>query len=228
MEVLGQLTGGIAHDLGNILQIVSGSLELLTRRAAPRDIILLTRAVEAVARGGNAVKSMLSFARKQTLHSEVVDMSAASAGMESLLRQALGSTIKLNIVPPAGSCSALADRNQLELAILNLAVNARDAMPEGGTVVLTATLAHLDGRPDGLIGDFVAVALKDTGTGMSPDVRAKAFDPFFTTKQPGKGTGLGLSMVYGFSKQSGGSVTIESDIGRGTSVVLYLPLSKAG
>jgi signal transduction histidine kinase len=228
MEVLGQTTGGIAHDLGNILHIVSGSLELLTRRAAPRDMLLLTRAVEAVERGGNAVKSMLSFARKQTLHSEVFDMRVVLAGMESLLRQALQSNIKLDIVPPAAPCWALADRNQLELAILNLAVNARDAMPGGGAVVLTATLVRLDGKPDGLVGDFVAVSVRDTGTGMLPDVRARAFDPFFTTKEPGKGTGLGLSMVYGFSKQSGGSVTIESDVGHGTSVVLYLPLSNAG
>jgi signal transduction histidine kinase len=180
-------------------------------------------AQEATDRGANAVRSMLSFSRQQPLRSEVFDLNATLGGMESLLRQAIGAGIRLDIVLAPAPCWTEADQNQTELAILNLALNARDAMPQGGTLTVTTTVVRLAGEPDGLTGDFVALAVKDTGAGMHPEVQARVFEPFFTTKEPGKGTGLGLSMVYGFAKQSHGAVTIDSTVGRGTSVVLYLP-----
>ena len=221
METLGQIAGEVAHDFGNVLTVISGSLEMLQDR--PGDVKLLALAKEATDRGANAVRSMLSFARQQPLRSEVFDLNATLGGMESLLRQAMGAGIRLDIVLAPAPCWTEADQNQTELAILNLALNARDAMPQGGTLTVTTMVVRLAGKPDGLTGDFVALAVKDTGAGMPPEVQARVFEPFFTTKEPGKGTGLGLSMVYGFAKQSYGTVTIDSTVGRGTSVVLYLP-----
>lgn len=225
MEALGQIASGIAHDFGNILYVIAGYLELLQRRAAPGDLELVTKALGAASRGRDAIRSILSFARRQPLSPEVFDLNAALSSMDSMLRQALGSRVGLEIVPTGAPCWITADRNQTELAILNVALNARDAMPSRGTLTVATKAMRLAGEPDGLAGDFAAVTVKDTGTGMPPEVLAKVFDPFFTTKVPGKGTGLGLSMVYGFTKQSHGAVTIESSAGRGTTVVLYLPLS---
>jgi two-component system, NtrC family, sensor kinase len=223
MEALGQISGEIAHDFGNVLTVISGSLQMLQDH--PGDVKYLTRAQQAADSGAKAIGSLLSFARRQPLTSEVFDLSASVCGMEGLLRQALGSGIALDIVRAPAPCWTKTDRNQMELAILNLAVNARDAMPEGGTLTVTVEAVRLADEPDGLVGDFIATTVKDTGKGMSPDVLAKVFEPFFTTKEPGKGTGLGLSMVYGLAKQSHGAVTIESKIDRGTSVVVYLPVS---
>ena len=221
MKILGQITGEVAHDFGNILTVISGSLEMLHYR--PGDRKLLTKAQDATELAAKAIHSMLSFARQQPLRAEVFDLSAVMHGMDSLLRQATGSRIQLDIVSAPSPCWTEADRNQTTLAILNIAVNARDAMPQGGTLTVTTKAVLLAGEPDGLTGDFVALIVRDTGMGMPPEVQARVFEPFYTTKEPGKGTGLGLSMVYGFAKQSHGGVTIASTIGRGKSVVLYLP-----
>ena len=221
MEVLGQVAGEVAHDFGNILTVISGRLEMLQNH--PGDVKMLTLAQEAAARGTSAVHSMLSFVRRQPLRSQVFDLNATLGGMESLLRQATGALVQLDMVLAPAPCWTEADQNQTELAILNLALNARDSMPEGGTLTVTTKTVRLAGEPDDLAGDFITLAVTDTGTGMPPEVKARVFQPFFTTKGPGKGTGLGLSMVYGFANQSHGAVTIDSTVGRGTSVVLYLP-----
>jgi two-component system NtrC family sensor kinase len=223
MEALGQIAGEVAHDFGNVLTVISGSLEMLRDR--PDNVKLLTLAQKAVDDGANAVRSLLSFSRRQPLCSEVFDLNAALCSMDGLLRQALGPGITLNIVPAVVPCWTKTDRNQTELAVLNLAVNARDAMPEGGALAVTTEAVRLAGKPDGLAGDFIAVRVKDTGKGIPPEVLERVFEPFFTTKEPGKGTGLGLSMVYGFARQSHGAVTIESKIDQGTSVAIYLPVS---
>jgi signal transduction histidine kinase len=225
MEALGQLTGGIAHDFGNVLQVISGRLRMLEKR--PEDKRLLTSAREAASRGEKAVQSMLAFARRQPLRPEVFDLNNALAGIDSLLRQAVGSAIQVSMDLAAVPCRIKVDRNQMELAILNLAINARDAMPDGGRLIVTLNTERLNGSPDGLVGGYAVIAIEDTGTGMPPEVQAQALEPFFTTKEPGKGTGLGLSMVYGFSKQSGGALTIESEVGRGTSISIFLPISEA-
>jgi two-component system NtrC family sensor kinase len=223
MEALGQIAGEVAHDFGNVLAVISGSLEMLRDR--PSNVRILTLAQKAADDGASAVRSLLSFSRRQPLRSEVFDLSAALCSMVGLLRSALGPGITMNIVPAITPCWTKTDRNQTELAILNLAVNARDAMPEGGALTVTTEPVRLAGKPDGLAGDFIAVRVKDTGKGIPPEVQARVFEPFFTTKEPGKGTGLGLSMVYGFARQSHGAVTIESKIDQGTSVVIYLPVS---
>jgi two-component system, NtrC family, sensor kinase len=225
MEALGQISGEVAHDFGNVLAVISGSLEMLQDR--PGDVKYLTRAQQAVDSGAKAIESLLSFARRQPLRSEVINLNAALCSMDGLLRQALGSGITLDIVRAPAPCWTKTDRNQMELAILNLAVNARDAMPEGGTLTVTAEAVRLAGKPDGLVGDFIAIRVNDTGKGMPPDVLAKVFEPFFTTKEPGKGTGLGLSVVYALAKQSHGAVAIESKIDQGTFVVIYLPAASA-
>ena len=153
-------------------------------------------------------------------------ISSAALGIEGLIRQALGPRIKLEIVPPTAPNCIEVDRSQLELAILNIALNARDAMPRGGTLTVTISTADLVGEPDGLIGNYAAIAIKDTNLGMAPNVQAHVLEPFFTTKGPGKGTGLGLSMVHGFCRQSKGAVTIRSAVGSDTTIVIYLPLSR--
>ncbi|MDR3534241.1 MAG: ATP-binding protein, partial [Rhodopila sp.] len=226
MEAFGQFAGGMAHDFNNILHVITGSLDMLKDRAAPGDKPLLALALDAANRGSKTIASMLAFARQQPLQSEVFDLNATVCDMESLLRPALGSGVKLDIVPAKTPCWVRADRNQTELAILNLALNARDAMPAGGTLLVTVSCVTLTGAPAGLMGDFGAVAVKDTGVGMSPEVQARLSEPFFTTKGPGKGTGLGLSMVYGFAEQSHGAVTVDSAVGQGTTMVLYLPFSQ--
>jgi signal transduction histidine kinase len=170
-----------------------------------------------------AIRSMLSFAKQQPQHSEIIDLNATLHGMDALLRPAVGSGIELEIVPSTAPCWVNADRNQTELAILNLVLNARDAMPSGGKITISAKIVH--GTSRRLAGQFAAVTVKDDGTGIPPDVLAQVFEPFFTTKGPGKGTGLGLSMVYGFAEQSEGEVTIDSVLGQGPAVVLYLPLA---
>jgi signal transduction histidine kinase len=223
MEALGQLAGGMAHDFNNLLQVISGSTEVLQNRAAPADLTLLTLVRESAERGRKMVESMLAFARQKPLDTETFDLNDIVLGMEGLLHPALGSKVALNLVPAATACQVRSDRNQAELAILNLALNARDAMPGGGTLTVTVGFEHLDGTPAGLIGDYGIVAVRDTGIGMPPLVQARAFEPFFTTKGLGKGTGLGLSMVYGFAQQSHGAVTIDSKEGQGTTVTLYLP-----
>ncbi|WP_162582944.1 GAF domain-containing protein [Variovorax sp. PBS-H4] len=231
MEAVGQLTGGIAHDFNNMLAVVIGSLELLRRRVAaadPRAQRYATAAMDAARRAALLTQRLLAFSRQQPLRPEPIDANKLVAGMSDLLRRALGADVQLETVLAGGLWRTSADPNQLENAILNLAVNARDAMPDGGRLTIETQNAHLDERyaanhlgvPS---GQYVLVALTDTGSGMGEEVIAKAFDPFFTTKEVGKGTGLGLSQVYGFVKQSGGHVKIYSEVGQGTTVKVYLP-----
>jgi PAS domain S-box-containing protein len=231
MEVVGQLTGGVAHDFNNLLTIIMGSLEMLQRGLSGAEPKLLRR-VEAAMEGANRAAALtqrlLAFSRRQPLAAAAIDINALLAGMSDMLHRTLGEHIQIAFLVPPGLCTALADTNQLENAILNLAVNARDAMPEGGRLVIEAQNTYLDedfisGRADLVPGEYVMLAITDTGTGMDASVQAKVFEPFFTTKPQGEGTGLGLAQVYGFIKQSGGHISIESEPGQGTSVKLFLP-----
>ncbi|MBN8875290.1 MAG: response regulator, partial [Rhodospirillales bacterium] len=231
MEAVGQLTGGIAHDFNNLLTGIAGSLELLQARAAQGRFGEIDRYVAAARgaadRAAALTHRLLAFSRRQTLEPKPVDANRLVGGMEELIRRSIGPGIRLEVVKAGGLWTTLCDPNQLENALLNLAINARDAMPTGGRLTIETENAHLDQRTamerDVQAGQYVGVHVTDTGVGMTPDVVARAFDPFFTTKPLGQGTGLGLSMIYGFVRQSGGQVRIYSEEGRGTSVKLYLP-----
>jgi signal transduction histidine kinase len=231
MEAVGQLTGGIAHDFNNMLAVVLNSLELLARKFLaddPRATRYVDAARNGAKRAAQLTQRLLAFSRQQPLRPQTVDPNKLVAGISDLLRHSLGSALRLETVLAGGLWRTHVDPVQLENALLNLAVNARDAMPDGGHLTIETANAHLDDRYVtehlGLLpGQYVMVAVTDTGTGMPPEVVAKAFDPFFTTKEVGRGTGLGLSQVYGFVKQSGGHVRIYSEPGQGTTVKLYLP-----
>ena len=231
MEAVGQLTGGIAHDFNNMLAVVIGSLDLLARRYVGEDA-RAARHVEAARdsarRAAQLTQRLLAFSRQQPLQPEPVDVNKLVAGMSDLLRHSLGGAVLLETVLAGGLWRAHVDPNQLENAILNLAVNGRDAMSDGGRLTIETANAWLDERyvaehPGLPAGQYVMVAVSDTGSGMSPEVLAKAFDPFFTTKDVGRGTGLGLSQVYGFVRQSGGHVKMYSEPGQGTAAKIYLP-----
>ena len=231
MEAVGQLTGGIAHDFNNMLAVVMGSLELLERRMSNSDTRArryIDAANDAARRAALLTQRLLAFSRQQPLQPAAVDANKLVAGMSDLLRHSLGADVQLEIVLAGGLWRTHADPNQLENILLNLAVNARDAMPEGGHLTIETQNAHLDERYAAAnlgtaAGQYVLIAVTDTGSGMPPEVVEKAFDPFFTTKPVGKGTGLGLSQVYGFIKQSGGHVKIYTEQGLGTTIKLYLP-----
>ena len=231
MEAIGQLTGGIAHDFNNMLAIIVGSLDLLSRRIGatdPRARRYLDAATEGARRAATLTQRLLAFARQQPLNPKPIDVNQLVAGMSELVRRSIGSDIRLETVLAGGLWQTFADPNQLESALLNLAVNARDAMPDGGRLTIETQNAHLDARYAAAhigvqVGQYVLVAVTDTGSGMTPEILEKVFDPFFTTKEVGKGTGLGLSQVYGFVKQSGGHVKIYSEQGQGTTVKIYLP-----
>ncbi len=231
MEAVGQLTGGIAHDFNNMLAVVVGSLDLLGRRVGPADARAkryVDAAMDGARRAALLTQRLLAFSRQQPLRPEPVDANSLVAGMSDLLRHSLGPDVRLETVLAGGLWRTHADPNQLENVILNLAVNARDAMPDGGRLTVETQNAHLDSRYAAAHlgvapGQYVLIAVTDTGTGMAETVVAKAFDPFFTTKEVGRGTGLGLSQVYGFVKQSGGHVKIYSELGQGTTVKVYLP-----
>jgi signal transduction histidine kinase len=231
METLGQLTGGVAHDFNNLLQIVSGNLEIL-QRGLPEDAGRLRRAAENASRGAERAailtQRLLAFSRRQPLAPKPVEANRLVAGMLELLHRSLGETIAVETSLASDLWPVEADSHQLENAILNLAVNARDAMDGGGTLIIETSNERLDNAleaPGGDVpaGDYVAIRVKDSGCGMDADTVARAFEPFFTTKEVGKGTGLGLSMVYGFAKQSGGDLQIDSEPGRGTTVTMLLP-----
>ncbi len=230
MEATGQLTGGMAHDFNNILQVVQANLDLL-KGAVNDDPAVLERinaAGAAADRGARLTQQLLAFARRQPLTPQPTNVARLVRDLADLLRHSLGERITMELGIAADPWNARIDPSQLENAILNLAINARDAMSEGGTVTVEVSNTTLDRRyatlhPDVAPGPYVLVAVNDTGTGMPPEVAAQAFDPFFTTKRDGKGTGLGLSMVYGFVRQSNGHIRIDSAIGQGTSVKLYLP-----
>ena len=231
MEAVGQLTGGIAHDFNNMLAVVLGSLDLLGRRLAEGDARArryVDAATDGARRAATLTQRLLAFSRRQPLQPEPVDANRLVAGMSDLLRGSLGGGIQLETVLAGGLWALNADPNQLENIILNLAINARDAMGGEGKVTIETHNCHLDDRYVAAeigvtAGQYVLIAVTDAGAGMTPDVLAKAFDPFFTTKGVGQGTGLGLSQVYGFVKQSGGHVKIYSEVGVGTTVKLYLP-----
>ncbi len=231
LDTIGQLTGGVAHDFNNLLTAVLGSLELLSKRLSddPRARRLLENAVQGARRGASLTQRLLAFARRQDLKPEAVDLVSLVDGMEDLFGRALGPGIRLEKHLNSDLPPVLVDANQLELALLNLVVNARDAMPLSGSLTLQATVSHIDaerGPMDLVRGDYVKLSLIDTGMGMDAETVAKATEPFFTTKGPGKGTGLGLSMVHGLAIQSGGTMAITSKLGEGTTVNLWLPVSE--
>jgi signal transduction histidine kinase/CheY-like chemotaxis protein len=228
MEALGQLTGGIAHDFNNLLTAVIGNLELAQKRTGsdPHTGSLLGAALSASERGATLIKDLLTFARRQSLHPRAVDVSAVVDDGEKILKQTISPDIQLLISAEPGLRPAWVDPNQLALAILNLALNARDAMPGGGKLQIACENRRAEtgtSPPDLAAGDYVVVTVSDTGTGMSEGTLAHVFEPFFTTKEAGRGSGLGLSMVQGFAAQSGGAVQIVSSLGEGTSVTLWLP-----
>ena len=231
MEAIGQLTGGIAHDFNNLLTAVVGHLELAQSRVRddPRAAGLLQAALRAAERGATLTRHLLAFGRRQHLDARSVDVPAVIGGAEKMLRQTIGPAIELFIESQPKLHPAWVDPNQFELAILNLALNARDAMPTGGKLQIDAKNQRGEmGKlpPDLRLGDYVVVSVSDTGTGMNEETAARAFEPFFTTKEAGRGSGLGLSIVHGFAAQSGGSVQITSSPGNGTNVDLWLPRAK--
>lgn len=231
MEVIGQMTGGVAHDFNNLLTAVLGNLELATRRSKDENIRrFLDGAMQAAQRGAKITSQLLAFSRTQRLQSEPIDLNAIVTEMGDLLFRTIGATIRIETILERRLWQATADPSQIESVILNLAVNARDAMPDGGRLTIaTANVPHGDGsKPTDLApGDYACVSVSDTGTGMPDEVLRKAFEPFFTTKPVGSGTGLGLSQVYGIAKQTGGTVTIETKVGKGTTVRVYLPRTTA-
>lgn len=228
MESLGRLTGGIAHDFNNLLMAVLGGLEVLRRRVPddPAIVPLLDNAIQGAQRGISLSQRMLAFARRQDLHLEAVEVPALVQGMADLLRQSLGPRIQIETRFPLSLNPVLADVNQFEMALLNLAVNARDAMPDGGTLIISAHEHRLDSAEGPLTpGSYLRLAVIDEGEGMDEATLEQAMEPFFTTKDVGKGTGLGLSMVHGLAAQSGGRLVLKSEKGRGTTAELWLPLA---
>ena len=234
MEAIGQLTGGIAHDFNNLLLVVSGSAEMLLEEVTghPDQIRLLQSITKAARRGGALTQRLLAFAGKQALDPKPVDLNRLVTGLDPMLRRTLGEHIQIELVRADGLWPALVDQGQLENALLNLCLNARDAMPGGGRLTIETANVPLDeahaARTDDIPpGQYVMLAVSDTGQGIAPEHLQRVFEPFFTTKETGKGTGLGLSMVYGFVKQSAGHVAISSEPLQGTSVKLYLPRASA-
>ena len=231
MEAVGQLTGGLAHDFNNLLTGVTGSLDLMRRRLDQGRINELERYITAAqgaaSRAAALTHRLLAFSRRQTLEPKAVDANKLVAGMEDLVRRTVGPGIVVQTELSAELWPCYCDPNQLENAILNLCINGRDAMGEGGRLIIETGNALIDeaagGDRDMPPGEYVAVAVSDTGRGISPELLSRVFEPFFTTKAAGKGTGLGLSMIYGFAKQSGGQIRIHSEVGAGTSVRIYLP-----
>ncbi len=236
MEAIGQLTGGVAHDFNNLLTVIFGSLDALRLRLVGRDAAaerLIESALRSAERAAGLTQRLLAFARRQTLAPASIDINRLVLGMSELMRHSLGAAVALETVLAAGLWRALCDPHQLEMALLNLVINARDAMSGGGRLTVETANVSLDeiyaARHDQVTpGQYVLIAISDTGDGMPQEVAARAFEPFSTTKQVGQGTGLGLSMVYGFAKQSGGHVNIYSEPRRGTTVKLYLPRVASG
>jgi CheY-like chemotaxis protein len=239
MEAVGQLTGGVAHDFNNLLTVVTGHLDMARRRLTerPEDARLqrnIASAIEGAQRAATLTHRLLAFSRQSPLQPEVIDLNRVVAGMSDLIRRTLGETIAIETVAAGGLWRVEADLNAVENAVLNLCVNARDAMPDGGKLTIETANVHLDehypavARGDLKAGQYAMLAVCDTGEGMPPEVRERVFEPFFTTKPVGKGTGLGLSQVYGFLRQSGGHASIYSEVGEGTTVKLYFPRRRGG
>ena len=232
LETLGQLTGGVAHDFNNLLTPITGALDLLYKQYAdkdPRSGRLLNNALKAADRARTLVQRLLGFARRQTLQTEAVDIVRLISGMRDLISSSIGPTIEVAIEPEEDLPLAVVDPNQLELAILNLCVNARDAMPDGGKlhIGVRAEAVKAGTVPGLAAGDFVRLSVTDNGSGMSAETLSRAIEPFYSTKEIGRGTGLGLSMVHGLAAQLGGGFTIASELGKGTSVTLYLPAAES-
>ena len=234
MEAVGQLTGGIAHDFNNLLQGILGALDIVKRRIAEGRIgdldPFLNGALDSANRAATLTHRLLAFSRRQPVDPRPVDLNELIGTVEELLRRSLGENIDLRVAAGEDLWLVRCDGNQLENALLNLAINARDAMPNGGTVTIDTANKVFDARQarrrDVSPGEYVCLRVSDTGVGMPPSVKARAFDPFYTTKPIGKGTGLGLSMIYGFVRQSDGSVLIDSEPGKGTSIEICLPRYK--
>ena len=230
METVGQLTGGLAHDFNNLLAIILGNAEFLEDRLG-HDDEALRPIIKAAERGAELTKRLLAFSRQQPLVPQAIDLGKLVSGMSNMIARTLGETIEIEIADASNVWRALADPGQVENALLNLALNARDAMPRGGKLTVEYANVHLDEtyvaqNPEAKIGDYVVLAVSDKGSGMTAEVRDHAFEPFFTTKAVGQGSGLGLSMVHGFAQQSAGHVNIYSEEGKGTTVKLYLPRAK--
>jgi two-component system NtrC family sensor kinase len=228
LEAIGQLTGGVAHDFNNLLMIVSGSVHRLRRDVTDEQQTRLLDAISnATQRGESLTRQLLAFSRRQTLQPTVIDLSERLLELKDMLSRSLRGDIEIRVLVPKRACLVKVDSSELELALLNLAFNARDAMPSGGTLTIAAKPIVLRGKAgeEGLSGEFVAIRVADTGEGIAPDILPRVFEPFFTTKEVGKGTGLGLSQVYGFARQSGGAATITSAARRGTAITLFLPRS---
>jgi signal transduction histidine kinase len=231
MEAVGQLTGGIAHDFNNLLTGITGSLELVQKRIAEQGLAGFDRhlgiAQRSAHRAASLTQRLLAFSRRQTLDPRPLSVNRLIAGIDELVRRSVGPAIEVEIVGAAGLWVTKIDGAQLENAILNLAINSRDAMPDGGRITIETANKWLDARAardrDLSPGQYISLSVSDTGTGMTPEVMGRAFDPFYTTKPLGQGTGLGLSMIHGFVRQSGGQVRIYSEVGHGTTVCLYLP-----
>ena len=236
MEAVGKLTGGIAHDFNNLLTGISGSLELIQMRAGHGRVADLERYIETAMGSANRaaalIQRLLAFSRRQTLDPTPTDINALVEGMEELFRRTIGPGVRIDTSLARGLWPVLCDPNQLASAVLNLVINARDAMPDGGDLLIETSNTVLRDRrgavrewppQDVPPGEYVALSIADNNTGMTPDVAARAFDPFFTTKAMGQGTGLGLSMVYGFVQQSGGHVRVRTEEGEGMTVAIYLP-----
>ena len=234
MEAIGQLTGGIAHDFNNLLTVILGNLEMLEDRlTAPRHLELVREARATTEQGAQLTHHLLAFGRRQPLRPEPTDLRSLLAGLRPILRRTLSEAIEVRMTVDDDTPNVVVDANQLQNALLNLAINARDAMPGGGALTFGVEAAEIEAtpaepHPEMLPGTYAVIAVSDTGVGMSKEVRQKAFEPFFTTKEVGAGTGLGLSMVYGFARQSAGYARIESEPGRGTTVLLYLPSTDGG
>ena len=233
LETLGQLTGGVAHDFNNLLTPIAGALDILQRRygeADPRSARLIANALQATDRATILVQRLLGFARRQALQTRPVDIAALLEGMRDLIASATGPTIELRMRQEGGALLALADPNQLELALLNLCVNARDAMPHGGILTIVADAAAIGplAKPRLSPGLYVRLSVIDDGVGMDPGTLARAIEPFYSTKETGRGTGLGLSMVHGLAAQLGGAFTLTSAVGEGTRADLYLPVAEQG
>ncbi|MFS8046432.1 PAS domain S-box protein [Rhizobium sp. BR 314] len=229
MEAIGQLTGGLAHDFNNLLTVISGNLEMIEARLQDSKLLSLVSEAQAAAEdGAKLTAQLLAFGRRQSLNPKLMDVGRFVSGFSDLLRRTLGEAIELRTIVTGSTNEALVDGSQLQNALLNLAINARDAMPRGGLLTIEISRLRLDADyarmyPEVRTGEYVLIAVTDTGVGMSSETKERAFEPFFTTKGMGAGTGLGLSMVYGFAKQSGGLVQLYSEIGQGTSIRIFLP-----
>jgi PAS domain S-box-containing protein len=235
LESIGQLTGGIAHDFNNLLTVISGNLQMIEDHVADNAALgkSVAAARRATARGAELTRKLLAFSRRQSLSPRAIELKPHLVNLTEMLTRTLGEHIEVVVVVEEGLPPCRADPGQLDNALLNLALNARDAMPKGGKLTIEACLREIEGEhpsfdQDAVPGTYVSIAVTDTGAGMTPEVRDRALEPFYTTKDAGKGSGLGLSMVYGFAKQSGGYLRLYSEPGRGTSVSIYLPSAEPG